>query len=92
VLTHNALAVDRFSLCLRFLLHLLILLNATQEVKTTVGVLHVLYANIDPLRNDPTPEHKEQIMYDLVIMALSEKQQEKVHVCENNQIRRIMGV
>ena len=59
VLTHNALAVDGFSLRLRFLLLLLILLDAAQEVKTAVGVLHVLDANVDPLCNDPAPGHKK---------------------------------
>ena len=31
-------------------------------------------------------------MYGLETMAQTEKQQEKVHFCKNNWIRRIMGV
>ena len=53
--TNLSLAVYNLSLGLGLLLLLLVSLDAVEELLATARVLHVLHANVDPLRKDSLP-------------------------------------
>ena len=55
-------AVDDNSLFLGFLLLSLVLSDSVQEILTTARVLHMLHADVDPLRQDTTSDRHDNTM------------------------------
>ena len=56
--THHALGADELAL-LCFTLHVLVTLHPLQELLPTVGVLHVLDAQVQVLPQDAPPEQRK---------------------------------